>query len=87
MHKYLGMEPSGRKFNDMELDYNHQPHNPMVNDDDSDDDGVDNDDEDNIVDYQVNAGAILTVSLLQRLIQPQMSMAEKFDYILDYFTR
>ena len=44
MHKYLGMEPSGRKFNDMELDYNHQPHNPMVNDDDSDDDGVDNDD-------------------------------------------
>ena len=21
MHKYLGMEPSGRKFNDMELDY------------------------------------------------------------------
>ena len=53
----------------------------------SDDDGVDNDDEDNNVDYQVNAGAILTVSLLQRLIQPQMSMAEKFDYILDYFTR
>ena len=44
MHKYLGMEPSGRKFNDMELDYNHQPHNPMVNVDDSDDDGVDNDD-------------------------------------------
>ena len=44
VHKYLGMEPSGRKFNDMELDYNHQPHNPMVNDDDSDDDGVDNDD-------------------------------------------
>ena len=87
MHKYLGMEPSGRKFNDMELDYNHQPHNPMVNDDDSDDDGVVNDDEDNNVHYQVNAGAILTVSLLQRLIQPQMSMAEKFDYILDYFTR
>ena len=24
------MEPSGRKFNDMELDYNKQPHNPMV---------------------------------------------------------
>ena len=44
MHKYLGMEPSGRKFNDMELDYNHQPHNPMVNDDDNDGDSVDNDD-------------------------------------------
>ena len=54
---------------------------------DDDDDGVGNDNEDNDVDYQVNAGAILTVSLLQRLIQPQMSMAEKFDYILDYFTR
>ena len=64
VHGYLGMEPSGRKFNDMELDYKKQPHNPMV-----------------------NAGAILTISLLQRLVHPQMSMAEKFEYILDYFTR
>ena len=24
------MEPSGRKFNDMELDHNNQPHNPLV---------------------------------------------------------
>jgi hypothetical protein len=24
------MEPSGRKFNDMELDHNKQPHNPLV---------------------------------------------------------
>jgi len=58
------MEPSGRKFNDMELDYNKQPHNPMV-----------------------NAGAILTVSLLQKLVKPEMSMAGKFDYIMNYFSR
>ena len=30
VNRYVGMEPSGRKFNDMELDYNKQPHNPMV---------------------------------------------------------
>jgi len=64
VHKYLGMEPSGRKFNDMELDYNKQPHNPMV-----------------------NAGAIVTISLLQKLVKPEMSMAAKFDYIMNYFTR
>jgi len=64
VHKYLGMEPSGRRFNDMTLDYNKQPHNPLV-----------------------NAGAILTISLLQKLVKPEMSMAEKFDYILNYFTR
>ena len=36
---------------------------------------------------QVNAGAILTVSLLQKLVKPEMSMAAKFDYIMNYFTR
>ena len=62
----------------MELDYNKQPHNPLVRMRNSD------------VSHsysQVNAGAILTISLLQKLIKPEMSMAEKFDYILNYFTR
>ena len=31
MHKYNGREPSGRMFNEIVLDHNNQPHNPMVN--------------------------------------------------------
>ena len=30
VHSYIGMEPSGRRYNDMELDHNNQPHNPFV---------------------------------------------------------
>jgi hypothetical protein len=36
---------------------------------------------------QVNAGAILIMSLLQRHIHPEMSMANKFDYLLNYYSR
>jgi len=31
VHKYEGCEPSGRIFNEIVLDYNDKPHNPMVN--------------------------------------------------------
>merc|ERR1712018_620229 len=31
VHKYQGREPSGRMFNEIVLDNNNQPHNPMVN--------------------------------------------------------
>merc|ERR1711970_53066 len=31
IYKYIGREPSGRNFNEIVLDYNGQPHNPMVN--------------------------------------------------------
>ena len=31
VHKYVGQEPSGRMFNELVLDHNRKPHNPMVN--------------------------------------------------------
>jgi len=31
VQQYIGREPSGRMFNDIVLDFNGQPHNPMVN--------------------------------------------------------
>lgn len=33
----------------------------------------------------INAGAILICSLLKTLVHPDMTHAEKFDYIMDYF--
>uniref|UniRef100_A0A1B0GBY4 glutaminase n=1 Tax=Glossina morsitans morsitans TaxID=37546 RepID=A0A1B0GBY4_GLOMM len=64
VHSYVGQEPSGRNFNELVLDYNNKPHNPMI-----------------------NAGAILTCSLIQALIKPEMTAAEKFDYTMSWFKR
>lgn len=64
VHQYVGQEPSGRNFNELVLDYNKKPHNPMI-----------------------NAGAILICSLLKTLIKPDMTLAEKFDFTLNYFKR
>ncbi|XP_012245352.1 glutaminase liver isoform, mitochondrial isoform X3 [Bombus impatiens] len=64
VHQYVGQEPSGRNFNELVLDYNKKPHNPMI-----------------------NAGAILICSLLKSLIKPEMTLAEKFDFTLNYFKR
>lgn len=60
VHKYIGQEPSGRLFNEICLDHNHKPHNPMI-----------------------NAGAILVASLLKR----SNSLADRFDFALQYFKR
>ncbi|XP_020278122.1 glutaminase kidney isoform, mitochondrial isoform X6 [Pseudomyrmex gracilis] len=64
VHQYVGQEPSGRNFNELILDHNKKPHNPMI-----------------------NAGAILVCSLLKELIKPEMGLAEKFDFTMDYFKR
>jgi len=31
VHSFVGQEPSGRMFNELVLDHNRKPHNPMVN--------------------------------------------------------
>ncbi|XP_076682225.1 glutaminase isoform X7 [Andrena cerasifolii] len=64
VHQYVGQEPSGRNFNELVLDYNKKPHNPMI-----------------------NAGAILVCSLLKSLIKTDMTLAEKFDFTMNYFKR
>uniref|UniRef100_A0A1B6CB91 glutaminase n=1 Tax=Clastoptera arizonana TaxID=38151 RepID=A0A1B6CB91_9HEMI len=64
VHKYIGQEPSGRNFNELVLDDNRKPHNPMI-----------------------NAGAILIGCLLQVLVKPGLTLAEKFDFTMDYFKR
>ncbi|XP_058459566.1 glutaminase liver isoform, mitochondrial isoform X2 [Malaya genurostris] len=64
VHQYVGQEPSGRNFNELVLDYNKKPHNPMI-----------------------NAGSILTCSLLKTLVHPEMTLAEKFDYTQTWFSR
>ncbi|XP_075225864.1 glutaminase isoform X1 [Lycorma delicatula] len=64
VHSYVGQEPSGRNFNELVLDYNKKPHNPMI-----------------------NAGAILICSLLKTLIKSEMTLAEKFDFTMNYFKK
>uniref|UniRef100_A0A0A9X2U1 glutaminase n=2 Tax=Lygus hesperus TaxID=30085 RepID=A0A0A9X2U1_LYGHE len=64
VHQYVGQEPSGRNFNELVLDHNKKPHNPMI-----------------------NAGAIIICSLLKALVHPDMTLAEKFDFTVDYFRR
>ncbi|XP_070169241.1 glutaminase kidney isoform, mitochondrial isoform X6 [Polyergus mexicanus] len=64
VHQYIGQEPSGRNFNELVLDHNKKPHNPMI-----------------------NAGAILICSLLKTLVKPEMGLAEKFDFTMNYFKR
>ncbi|KAF4521064.1 hypothetical protein B566_EDAN012363 [Ephemera danica] len=64
VHQYVGQEPSGRNFNELVLDHNKRPHNPMI-----------------------NAGAILICTLLKTLIRQEMTLAEKFDFTMNYFKR
>ncbi|XP_045116671.1 uncharacterized protein LOC123507656 isoform X1 [Portunus trituberculatus] len=60
MHNYVGMEPSGRYFNELVLDYSNKPHNPMI-----------------------NSGAIMTAAI----IKPELSAADRFDYMFKVYKR
>ncbi|KAG8323476.1 hypothetical protein J6590_006493 [Homalodisca vitripennis] len=64
VHRYIGQEPSGRNANELVLDDNKKPHNPMI-----------------------SAGAILVGALLQTLCKPEMGLAEKFDFVVNYIKR
>lgn len=35
----------------------------------------------------INAGAILVCALLKSLVRPEMTLAEKFDYVMDFFKK
>lgn len=35
----------------------------------------------------INAGAILVCALLKTLVKPEMTLAEKFDYVMDFFKK
>ena len=60
VHKHVGREPSGLGFNDLSLNSNGLPHNPMI-----------------------NSGAIMCCSL----IQPDLDMAGRFDYVQNAWHR
>ena len=60
VHTYVGREPSGQSFNELTLNKEGKPHNPLI-----------------------NSGAIMTSSLIQN----NLSLAERFEYITNVWTR
>ena len=64
VQKFIGREPSGRQFNEIVMDHNNQPHNPMI-----------------------NSGAIMSSALLLYMVQPEMSISDKFEMVQNYLSR
>lgn len=60
VHQHVGREPSGRGFNELTLNKDGLPHNPLI-----------------------NSGAIMACSL----IKPQMDPADRFDHVLETWSR
>lgn len=60
VHNFIGREPSGRNFNNMCLDEDMLPHNPLI-----------------------NAGAIMTTSLIEK----DITQSERFDFAMSYWKK
>ena len=75
----MGEEPSGRGYDEIALDANGQPHNPMINRWRS-----------KITlseAFDSYSGAILSASMLLYMVQPELSTSEKFEFVQNYFQR
>ena len=76
--QFMGEEPSGRGYDEIALDANGQPHNPMIN---------------RLRKHLKkvlkprNSGAILSASMLLYMVQPELSTSEKFEFVQNYFQR
>ena len=77
--QFMGEEPSGRGYDEIALDANGQPHNPMINRWRS-----------KITlseAFDSYSGAILSASMLLYMVQPELSTSEKFEFVQNYFQR
>lgn len=79
VHKYVGQEPSGRNFNELILDHNSEFVSLLVLL------CLIGDVAEKPHNPMINAGAIIVCSLLKTLVAPEMSLAEKFDFTMNFF--
>ena len=80
----MGEEPSGRGYDEIALDANGQPHNPMINRWHK---FLSQKVLKEIILTSPNSGAILSASMLLYMVQPELSTSEKFEFVQNYFQR